>query len=282
MKSKEDEDGMLERPFDDDKRMKISLDGIKPDFIKTPLQFLLNYTITPLYWFDKLFNNNAYTYFANNIIKWKILNYLLIFFFVLTINNKFGLFDSLEDFIKNKPSFLYKFCGTIIGLTVGYNILNHVFNPSEEFKMLRIFKYLFGILVGFIYIILTTLVAGMSINISAILILIYIWIHSLFGIFLYNKKGLFGLFDEINNMDTYIKSDYSRLDYEYCEKLSFFEKMNLKGIRFLNDNRDFFCYFIVFVSNIFTTYRSAYIQIITNFILLLAPYIISYFSPIKF
>jgi hypothetical protein len=282
MKAKEEEDGMLERPFDDDKRMKISLDGIKPDFIKKPLQFSLNYAITPLYWFDKLFNNNIYTYFANNIIGWKILNYLLIFIFVFIINTKFGLFDSLDHFIKNKPSFLYKFCGIIIAGTLLYNIFNHIFNPSQEIKTLRVFKYLFGILLGFIYIILTTFVAGMSINISAILILMYVWIHSLFGIFLYNKKGIFGYFEEKKNMDNYIKRDSERLQTEDCEKLSFFERILLQIVKFLNDNRKQICKQIINLSNLFIKYKSSYVQNITAFLSLLTFFIMSFFEPFKF
>ena len=264
VRPKENNENGYERPFDDDVRMKISLDGIQQDFIRKPLEFLLNYAITPLYWFDKIFDNKYYSNFAVNYVQYNILNYFLIFILVLLINMKFGLFQSLDYFIKNKPSILYKVCGIIIAGAFLYNICMHIFNPSVEIKMLRVFKYLFGILVTFIYIILSTFVAGMSINVSAILILLYIWIHSLFGIVLYNKNNFYGIFQEINNINSYIKKDYTNIDTENCDGFSFIEKIFMKIIKYLNDHRTLISLAIVVVLNIFTSsFHSTYVRIAT-------------------
>jgi hypothetical protein len=281
LRPKENSDGEYERPFDDDIRMKISLDGIKPDFIKTPLESLFKYTITPLYWIDQLFNNSKYTSFAVNYIGWNIINYFILFVAVLFINKKFGLFESLEHIIKNKSSFLYKFCAGFIISALIYNIFNHIFNPSEENKLIRVFKYLFGLLIAFAYIIFNTFIAGMSINVSAIIILIYLWIHSLFGMVLYNKNGISGIFEQMANITSYIKKDYDKIKAEECEEFTIFQKMIHKIIAFLNDYRLLITVAIVIILDMVSTtfyYTSVRIAtIVISVILLLITYsILSY------
>lgn len=270
VKPNEDNPDIYERPFDDVVRTKITFDGIQPSFIRNPIHFLLNYTIAPLYWVDKLFNNKYYTNMAINYIQWNVLNYMLLFIGVVFINREFGLFESLNNFISNRPSYLYRLCGIVIAGTFLYNMCIHIFNPPTSISMLRVFKYLFAILVTFIYIIVSTFIAGMSINMSCVVILLYVWLHSLFGIVLYNKNGFSGVFKEIKNIDAYIKKDYANLDTGQCDGLSFFEKLFMQFIQFLNDYRTLVSMAIVIGLNIYyAAFNSIYLKVITIVLLLL-------------
>jgi hypothetical protein len=269
MREKEGTDGEMERPFGDDNRMKISLDGIKDKNIKTSLDFIFNYTITPLFWFDKIFNDNLYSSFANNVVQWKILNYFIIFVLVLFLNIKLGLFDSLNKILTLKLPYLFWACTIIILCKFLYNIIE--FSKSN----FNIPTPLSSILVIFIYIILTTLIATGSINISSILVVLFLWIHSLFGIALYNKDGIKGVLNEITNINSYIKRDYDDLTDEYCDSLDWFSQWLMIIVKFLNDNRSIVCVAIVLIINLFTIkFHSLYVKLFIHlpFILLFGSY----------
>ena len=263
MREEEGTDGEMERPFGDDNRMKISLDGIKDKNIKTSLNFVFNYTMTPLFWFDKIFNDNLYSSFANNVVQWNILNYFIIFVLVLFLNNKLGFFDSLDKILSRKSPYLFWACTIIILCKFLYNIIE--FSKSN----FNIPTPLSSILLIFIYIILTTLIATGSINISTILVVLFLWIHSLFGIALYNKDGIMGVLNEITNINSYIKRDYDDLTDKYCDSLDWFSQWLMIIVRFLNDHRIILCSMIIFIINFFTVkFHSSYVKLITHVLLI--------------
>jgi hypothetical protein len=109
-----------------------------------------------------------------------------------------------------------------------------------------------SILVIFVYTILTTLIATGSINISSIVVVLFLWIHSLFGIALYNKDGIMGVLNEIKNINSFIKKDYDNLTDDYCDSLDWFSKLIMGIVKKLNDFRSIVCLVIVLVINIFT------------------------------
>jgi hypothetical protein len=243
--------------------MKISLDGIKDKNIKTSLNFVFNYTMTPLFWFDKIFNDNLYSSFANNVVQWNILNYFIIFVLVLFLNNKLGFFDSLDKILSRKSPYLFWACTIIILCKFLYNIIE--FSKSN----FNIPTPLSSILLIFIYIILTTLIATGSINISTILVVLFLWIHSLFGIALYNKDGIMGVLNEITNINSYIKRDYDDLTDKYCDSLDWFSQWLMIIVRFLNDHRIILCSMIIFIINFFTVkFHSSYVKLITHVLLI--------------
>jgi hypothetical protein len=281
MREKEGTDGEMERPFGDENRTKITLDGIQNEYIKTPLEFLFNYAITPLYWFDKIFDDNKYSSFANNMIQWQILNYFIIFIIVLFINSKFGFFDSLNKLLSRNSPYLFWGCAIIILFKFLYNVVKHLIDPGKALLQFRILHALFGILVTFVYIIITTLISSMSINVSAILIILFVWIHSIFGIVLYNKNGLWGIFNEIKNINSFIKKDYDDLTDEYCDSLDWFGQILMKMIKFLNDRRLEVCLLIIFIINFFAVkFYSFYIKLITILLLVVLLLLIIQISSI--
>ena len=264
MREKEGTDGEMERPFGDDNRMKIGFHGIKDKNIKTSLNFVFNYTITPLFWFDKIFNDNLYSSFANNVVQWQILNYFTILLIVLFINIKLGLFDSLNKILTLKLPYLFWACTIIILCTFLYNII--AFSKSN----FNIPTPLSSILVIFIYTILTTLIATASINVSSIVVVLFLWIHSLFGIALYNKDGIMGVLNEIENINSFIKKDYDNLTDNYCDSLDWFSQWIMKIVKFLNDFRSIICLVIVLVINFFTIkFHSLYVKLLMNLLFIM-------------
>lgn len=264
LRPKENNSAEFERPFDDNIRTKISFDHITPVYVKDLIQFLFGYTIAPLYWVDKLFNNNMYTNFAVNYIDWNIANYFILFIAVLLINKFYGLFNSLLDYVsKNKFSVLLAFCSFVILTRL---LLQSVKQFAELFKIPMILK---SLLVIFIFIIIHTFIAGMSIHISSVLVLLYIWIHSLFGIVLYGKNKFSGIFEEMNNINEYIKKDYDKLQPEECDNLSFLQKIIIKVIKLLNDYKTITSFGIVIIINlIFSRFNYSSVWLSTIFLLL--------------
>jgi hypothetical protein len=127
-----------------------------------------------------------------------------------------------------------------------------------------------SILVIFIYTILTTLIATGSINISTILVVLFIWIHSLFGIALYNKDGIKGVLNEITNINSYIKRDYDDLTDDYCDSLDWFSQWLMYIVKFLNDHRLMVCVVIVVIINFFTIkFNSSYVKLFVHLPLIL-------------
>jgi len=276
MREKQGSDGEMERPFGDDNRMKIGFHGIKDENIKTFLNFLCQYVIAPLYWLDKIFNDNFYSSFAYNVVQWQILNYFIIFLLVIFINKKVGLFDSLNKLMNNKFPYLFWSCVIIIGLTGLYNIGDF---GKTNFTLTNVLP---SMLVIFIYIILTTLLMTMSINVSTMIIILFLWIHSIFGIILYNKNNVMGILTEINNINSYIKMDYDNLADD-CAETEWFSKYIMYIVKFLNDYRAMVCVFIVFAINFFTIkFHSFYIKLISIILLFFFMMLIFQISQVLF
>jgi hypothetical protein len=196
---------------------------------------------------------------------------------VIFITNKFGLFNSLNKLINSKSPYLFWGCAILICLLLAYNTINNLIYPGEGTSLFRNLNPLLGILGFFIYTIMNILIATMSINISAILIVLFIWMHSLFGIALYNKHGISGIFNEINNINSFIKKDYDDLSNKYCDSLDWFNQFVMYIVKLLNNNHIIVGLSIIFLINLSAVkFHSLYVRLITIVLIMII------FIPVKF
>jgi hypothetical protein len=107
------------------------------------------------------------------------------------------------------------------------------------------------------YVIVIMLLAVFSFQISAMIVLIYFWFHSIFGILIYgNDKGDF--MKQMDNIDKYIKQDLKWLKQNdpECHKDPAWKKVLRDVMNFLFDNIFYLVYFWLIGKNVLHSYSS--------------------------
>jgi hypothetical protein len=190
------------RPAADDKRLNITFDNLFFP-INEILTFIVGMSIKPLYYFDKFFLGDAFfpkvinlsPYLPNNVAK--IIIIILIFLFIGNLNF-FQIYASFlqgdesnaVDSILNTDSVL----NNVLLIIASVIIFIHTALKLYEWIFVRLAPYVsnIGAVLIFIFVVIVIVAAYitvglLSVKISTLIVLIYVWIHSLFGLLLYTN-----------------------------------------------------------------------------------------------
>lgn len=244
------------RPADDETRMKIPPDSLQLDGIGPIFNFFFDFILAPLYWFDFLFLGDkgipaVFSLFKNV----KIISRLLILafsFFMVIVWNFFG---SINDILFGTQFALVIICTVFIIIKYCMVLYNDVKVMTTKAPPPGVIPYI----LLFCYYLIRLVIAIVSIYISSIMIIIYFWVHSLFGMMIYGGVDV-GI--EMEKVDTYVNEDLKDFqnEGEDCIKISIIRKIINFVVNFLYKNIYLFGYFFIlityvqsFISNLHST-----------------------------
>lgn len=249
--------GKMERPARDANRLKINFDSFNKD-IKPFITFWLDYCIFPLYVMDKLmlgdsglpsvFSMFIKTFKFKIIVKFLLL--ILSFHFIFGLN----LFGKLKSSLSGKMNPFSTFCLVLIIVCWFKKVFNFIIKLAWENKFIAT---LFCIAQIILYAGFSMMVALFSFQISSMVVLLYFWGHSLFGMSFYGE-GSMG--DKMNDIDDFVNEDLDMLKNKNkdCVKSTVLQKILYYFGKFLYDNFYYFAYFYLMSKNIFNSYSSLY------------------------
>ena len=203
-----DEDNVKERPAGDDKRLNITFKVGEGGPVSEIAMFFFEMMIKPLYYLDKGFLGDNFLpkflklspYLPLNCAKIMII--FMVFFFVRNLNF-FQIYNSflagneesvVEDLLTDNTAVNY-----VLLIFSSVIIFIHTMLKLYEWGVLvgskmmgGLFAILLGIFAMIVIIALYVIVALLSLKISSLVILIYLWFHSLFGLLAYEEKKIEG------------------------------------------------------------------------------------------
>jgi hypothetical protein len=185
------------------------------------MRFFLGYFIFILYVTDNLFlGNYTFSYFLNLIVG-KIFTFIIILAVAFYFVSHFDFYKSIQNAITGKHDTIFYYCITLIGiwfLIRAWMFLKFVVKIIVENKITNIFTLLMVFVIYCGYLTITFILGYFSVAISQIIIVFYLWIHSLFGMMIYNalfgKDG--GMLERLNpmtiieNMNLFLRTDLER------------------------------------------------------------------------
>jgi hypothetical protein len=249
--------GKMERPAKDANRIKINFNSFDSR-IRPFVTFWLDYCIFPLSVLDKwiLGDNRLPSVFSMFIKAFKfkiIVKFILLlvsFHFIFGVN----LFGKLKSSLSGKMNPLSIFCMVLIFICW----FKKVFTFMLSMKWLPGFiPTMFWVARLIFYAGFSIMVALFSFQISSIIVLLYFWGHSLFGMSFYGD-GSTG--EKMSSVDDYVNQDLDmiRNKNEDCIKPGTLKKILFMFGKFLYENFYYFAYFYLMSKNIFNSYTSIY------------------------
>jgi hypothetical protein len=176
-----------------------------------------------------------------------------------------NLFGSINTVLSGKPTILGYTCLTIIAIRFFYQIYKEQSIDAEKTPIQMTIKNLalmvpkpisyYFLLI--LYYLLCLAIAVFSVNISSIMVIIYFWIHSLFGMALY---GSLNIREIIRNIDNYVDSDLYKfkVDDKNYKESNLFERFIYFLMVFLHKNVYLFGYLILLVTSVYQSVSSIY------------------------
>jgi len=230
-------------------RPNISFD--KLGVFKSLFDFFFFYAIKPLYYFDKITLEPMFLPTVLKLFPYRILvkllllvvSYCLILYSVSIFTNAYN----------GKFNIISFFCSIIIAIHFGIFLKDFLIEtlPNSFIKMipLNLFTIVISIIIIIciiLYILLKGMIAYLSIHLSVMIVFLYFFILSFFGISMYGGDIL----GNIKKIDDFIKEDIKNLfKDETCEYTSIFEKILIFVCKFLYGNLFSAVYFVIlFVS----------------------------------
>lgn len=229
------------RPANDSQRMKYTFDGNSSKII---LEFFLFFIVIPIKLFDKYIIGDKFFPQLICYIKWKILCKLIALIIAFIIVFWIGLFDTFTYIVSGNATiisainsliifgyFIYYIICDVFGsegpnlaveendtanthndnpldsekkiIDLGNNMLSNAINVTTSFTLV-------GICIKIIKYTLRFVVAILSIPISSVLLNMYIWFISFFGIIFYGG-GVEHFTENFDKIEQFIESDLVRL-----------------------------------------------------------------------
>ncbi len=277
------------RPASDKKRTKISFDGL-PSTLRMLLNFVFDFGIMPTNIFDMAFLSDKSWALPNmlSFVGSKILMKAILLIFSITVVYMFDVYNVFENLMLGGAIFsniylVTGFCITVIEIYFGYWVIKdmqHTFVPDIlKGKEASIFHTLlkwitnpfFMLFFTIIYYIVRFALTFVNIGISAVILTIFVWIHSLFGMAIYGNNGFSfdGIKQTMRDIDAFIDKDFEvlmPLDPK-IKDYTIFEKMFIDIVRFFKNNMYAFFFLIMIVGSLFsiTKYiKSPSLKLITS------------------
>jgi hypothetical protein len=255
--SQKNENGeLLCRPANDSKRLEISFSKLGE--FSSGVNFMFDFAIMPLWVFDKLILGDKYLPSLFPVIPWKIITKFIILFYSLIMVYGMNLFGSINNALRGTPSILGYYCGTIIIGYFIYKLYMDFLTPDVKATDMKVDAFLKFIPQGlfyyvflFFYYVFRLIIAVWSINVSSIIVVIYFWIHSLFGMAIYGG-GLGEMGKQMENIDEFVNKDLLSFkeDDKECAKPSIVKRIIRLLAEFLYDNIYLVAYILVMGTNI--------------------------------
>lgn len=276
------------RPTDDNIRYEISFDDLGST-ISGLFNFILDFSIQPTYWVDKVMLGNDYFPKYLNMIPFKILIKLVILIFAIGVVYAFDIYSAFNDImfggvITGNYSSVNIFCTTIIMWYYGYYIYEDITSQFstkisplddvstmtslpgvvekgkeitedliEKYKNLIKWSSMPFILIFILILkyIIRFILAVWNIGISEIVLKLFIWIHSMFGIALYGG-GIGNISKNMDDIDAFVNIDLEKLSEDNPDYIeySLFRKILIAISTFLYNNLYYFVYLIMIVSTV--------------------------------
>lgn len=279
------------RPASDSIRYKITFDDFNPG-ISTILNFILDFSIQPLYWFDNIvLGNNKFPKLLE-MLYFKIIIKLIILIFAITIVYAFDIYTVFNDLmlggaLYGNYNIINIFCITIISMYYMYYVykdiksqftpelpdIKGVIDPTDvvgtiekgktliegliekgqklatwtAIPLILIFMYIIKYVIRFI-------LSIWNIGFSEVILTIFIWAHSMFGIAIYGG-GIGKISSNMDNIDDFINIDLEKLkedNPDYIE-YSLFRKIIIFLASFLYNNLYYFVYLMMIVGSIISS-----------------------------
>lgn len=256
--------------YKDDNNIRVANDSTRinptfeniPSVLKPFFNVFLSYTILPLSVFDNyiLKDESYFVKFCQNV-KWKIIIKLFILIFSFYLVYIVGFFSSLQNILLGKMTQVGILCGIIILFHYVVSIPGTV---GDLFGFIP--KNVIGGILIFFYLVFRLIVAVYSISISSVILLLYVFILSLFSLKIFNNDNIWRTMQSI---ETFVKNDLNHLETESnrCVDDGLFKKIFYIIVEFLYKNLYTFCFFILltfYISYTFTNMNSTKLNMITN------------------
>jgi hypothetical protein len=278
------------RPASDKKRTKISFNGL-PSTVRMLLNFIFDFGIMPTNIFDMGILSDKSWALPNmlSFIGSKILMKAILLIFSITVVYMFDVYNVFENLmlggaVLSNVYMVTGYCMTVIMIYFAYWVIQDIkqiatpdisSDADAIYADLRMrawtgFPYIM-IFLTIIYYIVRFALTFFNIGISAVVLTIFIWIHSLFGMAIYGNNGFSfdGIKQTMRDIDVFIDKDFEvlmPLDPKIKE-YTIFEKMFIDIVRFFKNNMYAFFFLIMIVGSLFsiTKYiKSPSLKLITS------------------
>jgi len=229
------------------------------------IRFLLGYFIFIFYVTDNLLIGNYTLPYLLSLITGKVFTFIVVIALSFLIIYHCGFYKSLQNAITGKQDVLFFYCLVLICLWFlfrAWSFAKFIIQIIVENKIINIFALILIFFIYCGYLTLIFILGYFSLSISQIIILIYLWINSLFGMMVYNglygkkEDGFFSRIDPfsiINKINVFIGKDLERWNDDPidCHRPDLMKRL----IRFIGH----FCFTNVFtLCFLFTAMLSSY------------------------
>ena len=237
-------DGDGGRPDDDEKRYKI-------DFGVSVLNEIFQYALYPVKSFDKyILSDNGLPEIIKNHKSMHVFYRFLTLIFSVFLVYYIGISGDPKSITKGIPWLIYY---AITILVVFYFFIS-VFPKITEY-----FLQFGGVLVtgplvgGFVFICMFFIMlslCAMTIPIAVVLFILFMWIHSLFGIFIYRNNSTVS--QNIHEMEIHIKQSIAELEDKDIKihEPDLMRRFMKSTSKFLNENMYTFVYLCILIYNL--------------------------------
>lgn len=261
-----------ERPVSDNKRLKISFNGFSSTMRKI-LNFCLDFGIMPTHIFDMAFLSDKSWAVPNmaSFIGSKILSRAIILIFSITVIYMFDVYQIFGNVMATGAlwatiSGVTVYCATVISIYYFYWIIKDIENIVSPANLLSdpdsyihtLLKWIANPLVmlffKIIHYIVRLAISIINIGISAVILTLFIWGHSLFGMAWYGGNGFSykGIKQTMKDIDAFIDKDFEvimPLNPQFKE-YSILEKIFIDIVKFFKDNIYSFFFVIMIVGSL--------------------------------
>jgi hypothetical protein len=212
----------------DESRFKINFQGLGQ--LTNVFEFFLEFTIIPLWLFDRYVIGDKYGKKIFDYIPWKIISHFIILWLSFHIVYNYSFFTSIKTVLDGKIRTLSIFCMAAIFGFYGYKIYEFIkeyvesrLNPETLIdKAKQMISPITWMVFKFLYFLIVFVIAMLSINMSGIILVIFVWFMSMYGIGYY--MGASKINETFKNMYKYISEDFNN-DAEELRELGFVEKL---------------------------------------------------------
>jgi len=215
-------------PLNDESRFKINFNNTGS--FQSILEFLLDFAIMPSWVFDKFVIGDKYGKTIFSQVPWKIISHMIILTLSYFLVYSYDFFSSIKDTIDGKFKTVNFFATACIGaLLLNRGVVEPVKNrlvSADAVKsfLLKLMSPLTWIFLAFIYFVILLGIAALSINISVIVLILFIWFASIFTIPYYSGWSISSIMRTISSIQDYISEDFDN-DEENYKDIGIFQKI---------------------------------------------------------
>ena len=193
------------RPTNDNVRMKIEIPQSLSNEVKDNLNIFLAYSIFPLHLLDKFMLSDSKFPLLLKIFPYKTFIKFMILFFSLVLVFKMNFFQQFNLSFKGAPSIVTVYSSILIVVLLCQVLIKSSSDIVDKYKQMGAWATLAMVILNAFG---RLIIAILSIFVSNMLIVLYVWLYSLFGIVFYGEGSVE---DKISNIDSFIEKEIDAL-----------------------------------------------------------------------